>query len=202
MPSCRAWHARRCRGCNRPSGARPWPPATPPPGTKGGYAFAATRSLRLLAQSPDGRTVLLVADVCAGRWGQFRDGQASCVAALSTIDTETGERTPLPVPLTSISSAAWSPDGRRLSLLGSAGGGPTGPFRLSVLDPANGSLVDLGQAEPDLLAWSGDGAWLAFWRLDPAMKEGGDRVQVWVAPAGGGDPRFVAAHATAGWLEP
>ena len=70
---------------------------------------------------------------------------------VATIDTETGERTPLPVPLTRISSAGWSPDGRRLSLLGSEGGGPTG---LSVMDRA------------------------------------------------GGDARFGAAHATAGWLEP
>jgi hypothetical protein len=62
--------------------------------------------------------------------------------------------------------------------------------------------VNLGPAEPDLMAWSRDGEWIAFWRLDPASKEGGDRVQVWVAPSTGGDARFVAAHATAGWLEP
>ena len=174
------------------------PPATPPPGTTGGYALPASHTFRVLAQSPDGRTLVAAEDVCQGRWGRLHDGALACTSELLTIDTGTGQRTSLAVPLTNVSSAAWSPDGRRLSLLGSAGGGPTG---LYVMDRTGGDLIDLGPAEPDLLAWSTDGAWIAFWRLDPAMKEG-DRVQVWVASSTGGDARFVAAHATAGWLEP
>ena len=178
------------------------PPATAPPGKTGGYALPPSHTFRLLAASPDRRTLLAVEDVCQGRWGRFRDGVSACASELLTIDTESGQRTSLPVPPTNISSASWSPDGRRLSLLGSGGGGPTGSSLLYVLDRNGGSVVNLGPAEPDLMAWSRDGEWIAFWRLDPATKEGGDRVQVWVAPSTGGDARFVVAHATVGWLEP
>jgi len=175
------------------------PPATPPPGKTGGYAFPPSHEFRVLAQSPDGRTVVAIEEICPGRWGRFQDGVSSCTSELMTIDLEARTSTILPVPLTEIFSAGWSPDGRRLSLLGSAGGGPTG---LYVFDAAGGSMIDLGDAEPELMAWSSDGRWIAFWRLDPAMKDGSDRVQVWVAPSTGGDARFVAAHATVGWLEP
>jgi len=145
------------------------PPATAPPGKTGGYALPPSHSFRLLAASPDRRTLLAVEDVCQGRWGRFRDGVSACASELLTIDTESGQRTSLPVPPTNISSASWSPDGRRLSLLGSGGGGPTGSSLLYVLDRNGGSVVNLGPAEPDLMAWSRDGEWIAFWRLDPAM---------------------------------
>src|SRR5690349_8123296 len=113
-----------------------------------------------------------------------------------SIDTVSGQRTPLPVPWTRTSSVGWSPDGRRLSLLGSDGGGPTG---LYVMDRDGGDLVDLGPADA-LLAWSPDGKWITYWRYD--MNVDGFRPQVWVTSSTGGDARFLAAHATAGWLEP
>jgi hypothetical protein len=173
------------------------PEPTHPPGTTAGFASSASRSLQAWP-APDRRAVAVVAEACPSQW-QRRGTDIACTDVLMTIDTESGQRTSLPVPLTRISSAGWSPDGRRLSLLGSAGGGPTG---LYVLDRASGDLIDLGPAEPELMAWSRDGAWIAYWQLDPKVPDGGDRVQVWVAPTTGGDARFVAAHASAGWLEP
>jgi hypothetical protein len=145
----------------------------------------------------DRRIALIVTQICPAQRVQL-GANSTCTNELATIDTETGTHTPLPAPLTDIRSAGWSPDGRRLSLLGSAGGGPTG---LSILDLQDRSMVKLGDAEPDLTAWSSDGAWIAYWRLDPGMADG-DRVQVWVAPTTGGDPRFVVAHATVAWLRP
>jgi hypothetical protein len=177
------------------------PAATRPPSTTSGYAFQPNRSFRLLGQSPDGQTLLADEDICPGRWGTFRDGVQACRSELMTIDTETAVRTPLPVPPTMISSAGWSPDGRRLSLLGSGGGGPTGSQTLYLLDRDGGSIEKIGPAEPELMSWSSDGKWLAFWRLDPEVTDG-DQVQVWVVSTTGGEPRFVAAHATVGWLEP
>jgi len=177
------------------------PQATRPPGTTGGYAFQPNHSFRLLGQSPDGRTLLADEDACPARWGRFHDGVQSCTSELMTIDTETGKRTSLPVPPTMISSGSWSPDGRRLSLLGSDGGGPTGSQALYLIDRDTASVMKVGPAEPELMAWSSDGRWLAFWRLDPEVTDG-DRVQVWVVSTVGGEPRFVAAHATVGWLEP
>jgi hypothetical protein len=172
------------------------PDPTHPPGSTTGFAWPASHSLRAWP-GPDPRTALVVTEACPSQW-RARGTERTCTDELLTIDTETGQRTSLPVPLTRISSAGWSPDGRRLSLLGSEGGGPTG---LYVVDRAGGNVVDLGPAEPELMAWSPDGAWIAFWQLDPRLTDG-DRVQVWVAPTTGGDARFVAGHASAGWLGP
>ena len=171
------------------------PSATPPPGTKGGFAWPASHTLRAFA-GPDPRTALVVNEDCPSRWRT--DHTSMCADHVITVDTETGARTTLPTRLTTISSVGWSPDGRRLSLLGSEGGGPTG---LYVMDRDGDNVVDLGPAEPELMAWSSDGAWIAYWQLDPKLTDG-DRVQLWVAPTTGGDARFVAGHASAGWLEP
>jgi len=179
------------------------PDPTPPPGTTAGTGLRGTRTFSVIS-GPDPHTALVLTEVCPSQWyangfGYHRQtGASPCADDLMTIDTETARRTPLPVPLTAILSAGWSPDGRRLSLLGSEGGGPTG---LYVVDRDGGSLERLSVAEPDLMAWSGDSAWIAFWRLDPAMTDG-DRVQVWVAPSTGGDATFVAGHASAEWLKP
>jgi hypothetical protein len=162
-----------------------------------GLDLAATRNLQVIPAG-DSRSALIVTQACPAQHVSH-GGSAVCTADISTIDTQTAARTPLPVPPMDILSAGWSPDGRRLSLLGSEGGGPTG---LYVLDRDGGSFARLSAAEPDLMAWSGDSAWIAFWRLDPAMADGQDRVQVWVAPSTGGDARFVAAHASAEWLKP
>lgn len=172
------------------------PEPTRPPVSKGGFPSPASHSVRAWP-APDLRTAVVVAEACPSQW-QSRNADLICTDELLTVDTETGQRTSLPVPLTRIWSVSWSPDGRRLSLLGSVGGGPTG---LYVVDRTGDDLVGLGPAEPELMAWSPDGAWIAYWRLDPTVTDG-DRVQVWVAPSVGGDARFVAGHASAVWLEP
>ena len=174
------------------------PKPTHPPGTTSGFALEANRSLQAWL-GPDLRTLAVVEDACPSQWKLSIRSISICTDELMTIDIETGQRTSLPVPLTRISSAGWSPDGRRLSLLGSEGGGPTG---LYIVDRDGGNPVDLGPAEPELMAWSRDGAWIAYWQLDPKVPEGSDRLQVWVAPTTGGDARFVAAHASAVWLAP
>jgi hypothetical protein len=183
---------------------RAQPTPTTRPGANAQFAWPASHSLQAWL-GPDNRTALVASKACPYQWrthGPTGISDPVCTDQLMTIDTQTRQRTPLPAAPTSISSAAWSPDGRRLSLLGSVGGGPTGSDVLSILDRASGSIVTLGPAEPDLMSWSDDGQWIAYWRLDPAIAEGGDRVQVWVAPTSGGEPRFVAAHATVAWLEP
>lgn len=94
------------------------------------------------------------------------------------LDLATGVSSPLPV--TSIGTARWSPDGSKLSLEG----GPGGAQYIWVADSAGGNPKQLTTEGQEADArWSPDGTELAY----VSRRTGtGD---IWVVPAAGGTPR-------------
>jgi hypothetical protein len=168
------------------------PSPTPPPGVKSFGYSPQSRSFWSTAWSPDGRSIAYVDGACPPSW-DYHD-RPPCGGKLTLVDVASGQRTVLTVGLTEIGSVSWSPDGQRLAFVATAGDDPSG---LYVIDRAGGTPTRLTDAD-EWAAWSPDGTWLVFRRVT-AEPVDGDRANIWIIPATGGNARHIADHAAAGW---
>ena len=167
-------------------------PSRPP--TVVGDAPKVSRNLDVANWSPDGRSVLLTGGVCPPSWG-YRYPAGSCTYTFYLVDVETGVRTIAAEMHAPIMGMAWSPDARRMAYIGVEGD----KSGLYVMDRDGKNRARLTDAAEGGISWSPDGTWIAFWRINPAVPEGQNRIEVWAVPVHGGEARLVAAHATAGW---
>lgn len=164
------------------------------------------RTLGPATWSPDGRSVLLPGSVCPPSWG-YRYSAWPCSSSLRTVDVETGASTIIAEDEGQTATVSWSPDSRRVAFVRwivrdrQPGSAQRSSYEgeLVVVDADGRNRLSLGDAEGGGLSWSPDGAWIAYWRINPAIPEGQNRVEVWVSRANGDDARMIAAHAAAGW---
>ena len=167
-------------------------PSRPP--TVVGDTPKVSRDLDIANWSPDGRSVLLSGGVCPPSWG-YRYRAGSCTHTLYAVDVESGVRTIAAEMDAPIMGMAWSPDAKRMAYVG--GEGKTSG--LYVMDRDGANRARLTDAAEGGIWWSPDGTWIAFWRLNPAVPDGHNRLEVWAVPVDGGTARLIAPHATVGW---
>lgn len=169
---------------------------------EGGEARALTRAetdVRAFAFSPDGRSLAYLATQSAAdsvaereRRGYDADvyGEPGAHVRLWVQSLDGGGARPVTPPDRTVRDFAWSPEGEAFALHVTEGTDRTSDWnfrRLYRMPAGGGELALLARTEGPLgpMAWSPDGAWLAFVGAtslrDPAPQS------VFVVPAGGGE---------------